>query len=151
MTSSELSVVLSAVGVAISAVAVLSTVLIWRAEVLRRREDEGRARRRDLVSRVLQLAERVARSSTIPSIARVWFRPELEFALLLPRLYYELDPNERVIAEWVATQVRKLQVGGYLKGNRLHRHGRRVSLGILGDRRDSARMVRFRGRRLATP
>lgn len=99
----------TAAGVAVSAAAIVTTVILWRIDAHRRNLDARAVRRQALISRVLELAERTNRNARFGSLAKLWFTPALEWAFLLPRIYYELQPKERAVARWIAGQNRLIQ------------------------------------------
>jgi hypothetical protein len=96
-------------GVVVSVIAVLVTVRLWRSDIRRRERDDDARRRSVLIEQVVRLAERSARLAPFRLITQLWFHHELEWALLLPRLYYQLSPAERSIAIWVALRVQLIQ------------------------------------------
>jgi len=66
----------------------------------------SRKRARDAaISEVLAALERLTRRRTWPSVARIWHKPEIDYALLVPRLLVGLHPRDRIVATWLTTQV----------------------------------------------
>ena len=109
MPIATLTALISAGGVIVPAAAILVTVILWRSDARRRRRDEEAGRRRELIEQLIRLAERSARHAPFSLITQAWFHPELEWALLLPRLYYQLSVKERPVATWVALRVQLIQ------------------------------------------
>jgi hypothetical protein len=66
----------------------------------------GRSQAREAaVLEVLDALDRITRRRTWPTVARLWHKPELDYALLVPRLLVGLPKRDRAIATWLATQV----------------------------------------------
>jgi len=57
------------------------------------------------VLEVLNALDRITRRRTWPTVARLWHKPELDYALLVPRLLVGLPKHDRAIATWLSTQV----------------------------------------------
>lgn len=64
--------------------------------------------RASAVDAALTALERVARTHSRPVVVRLWTKPELEYALLVPRLLVGLRPKERIVAVWARTRVQAM-------------------------------------------
>jgi hypothetical protein len=93
-------VVQSAALISISVTVVLFAVT--QILSIRQRKTEARSAS---VTRVLDALDRVARRHTWPVVAKKWLKPEVDYALLVPRLFVGLPKRDRVIGVWLATQV----------------------------------------------
>lgn len=63
---------------------------------------------RAAVGRVLDTMEKAVRRQSWPYPLSAWPRPELDFALLVPRLYFELDVQDRPVAEWMTARAKDM-------------------------------------------
>ena len=72
----------------------------------RRSAREARERvRRDAISRVLDSMETsIRRNRGILSALRFWAHPDLEYALVIPRLVHNLGPRDSLIVMWAIGQ-----------------------------------------------
>lgn len=86
-------------------VSVVVTVALFTITQLLLVRSARQAARTSMINDVLTALEHVARTHSRPVIVRIWTKPELEYALLIPRLHVGLRPRERVIAAWAQTRV----------------------------------------------
>jgi len=98
------------IGFASTAATLFVTVVLFGVERIASMLSARNQARRDLVARVINVFETAARTSIRPALARAWTNPEVEYALLLPRLLLELRKRDRVIALWVQRQVQLMQL-----------------------------------------
>lgn len=67
-----------------------------------------RAAKVALVQSVLEALASVARTHARPAIARLWTKPEIEYALLVPQLLVGLPEKDRILAVWVNGRVQDM-------------------------------------------
>src|SRR5690554_1219313 len=101
------SVAISVTLLTTSATLLLTIVLFVLGWLLRERAARLETRRR-LISRVLDAVDSATRKSSNP--IRLAPRAELDYALVIPRLFVELRPKDRAIAEWASRQVQLMLV-----------------------------------------
>lgn len=82
----------------------VTVVLFAVTQILTIRQHKKEARSAS-VTRVLDALDRVARRHAWPVVAKKWLKPELDYALLVPRLLVGLPKRDRVVGVWLATQV----------------------------------------------
>jgi len=89
----------------VALVSVLVTVVLFAITQVMLVRSARQAARASMVDNVLTALERVARTHSRPVVVRLWIKPEIEYALLVPRLLVGLRRRERVIAVWAQTRV----------------------------------------------
>lgn len=89
----------------VALVSVLVTVMLFAITQGVLVRSARQAARTSMIDTVLTALERVARTHSRPVVVRLWTRPEVEYALLVPRLLVGLRRRERVIAVWAQTRV----------------------------------------------
>lgn len=89
----------------VALVSVVVTVTLFCASQVLLLRTARRSARTALVSDVLTALEQVARTHARPVFVRIWTKPELEYALLVPRLLVGLRQKDRIIAVWARTRV----------------------------------------------
>lgn len=62
------------------------------------------------ISEVLSTMEKSIRMQRRPFILRFWSKPELDYALTVPRLLHELGPDENAVASWISWQVQRMTI-----------------------------------------
>jgi hypothetical protein len=98
------------IGFATTGVTLMVTVGLFVTDrVLTRRAQRVEVRRL-LIVRVLDSLDASTRSMIRPAFVTAWTNPDLEFALLAPRLYLDLERSDRAVAGWVQRQVQKMQL-----------------------------------------
>ncbi len=75
-----------------------------------------------------------------PTVARLWHKPELDYALLVPRLLVGLPKRDRAIATWLATQVNLMNAAS--TQNQVFKVGLEASSRIANWRRSANVVVR---------
>jgi hypothetical protein len=97
----------TAVSAAISASAVVVTLILFMLQSRRRTVEARRQIRHDAISRVLSAMELTVRRQRIPLLS--WMgSPELDYALVLPRLLHELDHKDEAVGQWVLRQTQSM-------------------------------------------
>jgi len=89
----------------VALVSVLVTVGLFVITQVMLVRSAHRAARASMVENVLTALERVARMHSRPVFVRFWTKPEIEYALLIPRLLVGLRRRDRMIAVWAQTRV----------------------------------------------
>lgn len=84
------------------------TVVLFSVTQLLLLRSARQAARASAVDAVLSALERVARTHSRPVVVRLWTKPELEYALLIPRLLVGLRPKERIVAVWAQARVQAM-------------------------------------------
>ena len=92
-----------------AAVAVTVTLVVFIVEIHRRAVQERESIRRAAISRVLDAMEASSRRNQgFLSSLRFWAHPDLEYALILPRLIHDLGPKDSLIVMWAAGQTQAM-------------------------------------------
>lgn len=93
----------------VAALAVAVTLVLFIIES-RRRAVEGREKvRREAISRVLGAMESsIRRNQGILNSLRFWAHPDLEYALVIPRLVHDLGPKDSLIVMWAIGQTQAM-------------------------------------------
>jgi len=99
----------TALGVIVTGLGLIATIVFFGIESARARRAAIEANRRALVGRVIDSVERAARAHARFPFGHVLNSAEFEFAIVLPRLLVELNPDEQPIALWVGRQVQLMQ------------------------------------------
>ena len=99
-----------AIGFATTGVTLLITVGLFVIDRVLTRRAQLVELRRLLIVRVLDALDASTRSMIRPAFVTAWTNPDLEFALLAPRLYLDLEQSDRAVAGWVQRQVQKMQL-----------------------------------------
>lgn len=89
----------------IALVSVVVTVALFFVAQLLVVRSARQSARAAMVNDVLSALEHVARTHSRPVVVRMWTKPELEYALLVPRLLVGLRRKDRIIAVWAQTRV----------------------------------------------
>lgn len=89
----------------VALLSVIVTVLLFACTQVLVVRSTRQAARASMIDDVLIALERVARTHSRPAVVRVWSRPEMEYALLVPRLLIGMRRKERAIAMWAQTRV----------------------------------------------
>jgi hypothetical protein len=84
---------------------VVVTVALFSAAQLLVVRSARQTARAAMINDVFTALEHAARVQARPVVVRLWSRPELEYALLVPRLLVGLPRKERIVAVWAQTQV----------------------------------------------
>jgi len=99
----------TAVGVIVTGLGLIVTILLFGIESRRARRAAVEANRRALVGRVIVSVEKAARAHSRFPFGHVLNNAEFEFAVALPRLLVELNPDEQPVALWVGKQMELMQ------------------------------------------
>lgn len=99
-----------AIGFATTTATLLVTVMLFAVDRALIRRAERAERRRQLVERVLDTFDGSTRAVTRPAFGKAWTNPEIEYALLMPRLLLDLGPKDRVLAPWMQPQVQLMHL-----------------------------------------
>lgn len=89
-------------------VSVVVTVLLFTLSQSFLVRTSRRAAKAALVQSVLDALGQVARTHARPAIARMWTKPEIEYALLVPQLLVGLAKRDRVLALWTHGRVQDM-------------------------------------------
>jgi hypothetical protein len=101
-----------AIGFATTGLTLLVTVSLFAIDRILTRRAQLVEVRRLLIVRVLDALDASTRSMIRPAFVTAWSNPDLEFALLTPRLYLDLEQSDRAVAAWVQRQVQRMQLAG---------------------------------------
>lgn len=93
------------VAVISASVTAIVAVVLFFMESRRRAKEARQASRREAIRLALDAMDGVARRAQRLVILRLWTQPELEFALVVPRLLHSLERNEIAVAKWALRQV----------------------------------------------
>jgi len=93
------------VAVISASVTAIVAVVLFFMESRRRAKEARQASRREAIRLALDAMDGVARRAQRLVILRLWTQPELEFALVVPRLLHSLERNEIAVAKWALGQV----------------------------------------------
>ncbi|MCC6856077.1 MAG: hypothetical protein IT189_08460 [Microbacteriaceae bacterium] len=93
------------VAVISASVTAIVAVVLFFMESRRRAKEARQASRRDAIRLALDAMDGVTRRAQRLVILRLWTQPELEFALVVPRLLVSLEPQEIAVAKWALRQV----------------------------------------------
>jgi hypothetical protein len=99
-----------AIGSATTGLTLLVTVSLFAIDRVLTRRAQLIEVRRLLIVRVLDALDASTRSMIRPAFVTAWNNPDLEFALLAPRLYLDLEQSDRAVAMWVQRQVQRMQL-----------------------------------------
>lgn len=108
----------TAVAAAISAVAVVVSLVIFTVESRRRAAEARKAATHDAISRVLQTMESAVRWQQKPVFIRMFANPELDYALAVLRLRHELPNEESPVAQWTLSQAQLMMAATSDRGSR---------------------------------
>ena len=133
----ESTISLAALAIAfVSVMVALAAVIGTFRERQSQRRNDDLERRRQLVGEVLEKLDRVARLQSRPVFGRLWAKPELEFALAMPKLELLVEEHEQPIVEWLNLQIRHM-----------HRASSDGRAAVIGIRSAAALAEWFRGNR----
>lgn len=93
------------VAVISASVTAIVAVVLFFLESRRRAKEARQASRREAIRLALDAMDGVARRAQRLVILGLWTQPELEFALVVPRLLHSLERNEIAVAKWALGQV----------------------------------------------
>jgi hypothetical protein len=99
-----MDVITLTIGFASTGITLLVTVILFAIDRVSLRRREVREARRQLVARVLDALDLSARALARPAFTHMWTNPDVEYALVIPRLLLELDRKDRVVASWLQRQ-----------------------------------------------
>jgi len=89
----------------VAVLAVVTTLVIFIIESRRRAAEEREKVRSEAISRVLDAMETsIRRNQGTLSSLRFWAHPDLEYALVIPRLVHDLGPKDSLIVVWAIGQ-----------------------------------------------
>lgn len=99
----------AAVASVVAALAVAVTLVLFIVESSRRAVEDREKVRREAISGVLRAMETsIRRNQGILSSLRFWAHPDLEYALVIPRLVHDLGPKDSLIVMWAIGQTQAM-------------------------------------------
>jgi hypothetical protein len=99
----------SAVGIISLAVTTLVSLGLFVWQLIAGQQRDRRSAHEQAIDQVIDALTVVVRRLDRPAFLRPWFKPELEFALVIPRFTLRLAKADAVVGKWAMQQVQLTQ------------------------------------------